>query len=157
VALDLPGDAHLPQSYVAAEDARLEAYRRLAAATTNADVEDIGVEWSDRFGPLPGPALALLAVARLRTVALPRGITEITMSPIRPQGAGRPVVRIQPVHLAASAAVRLRRLLPGATYKEDTAQLLLPVPTDRLAADLVCEVLEDLIPVPDSDKAGGTL
>ena len=53
VALDLPGDAHLPQSYVAAEDARLEAYRRLAAATTNADVEDIGVEWSDRFGPLP--------------------------------------------------------------------------------------------------------
>ena len=79
------------------------------------------------------------------------------MSPIRPQGAARPVVRIRPVHLAASAAVRLRRLAPGAAYKEDTAQLLLPVPPGRLAADLVCEVLEDLIPAPDSDEAEGTL
>jgi transcription-repair coupling factor (superfamily II helicase) len=98
-----------------------------------------------------------LAVARLRTVALARGITEITMSPIRPQGSGRPVVRIQPMHLAASAAVRLRRLTPGATYKEDIGQLLLPIPADRLAADLVGEVLEDLLPAPDSDKAGVTL
>ena len=30
VSLDVPGDAHLPADYVAAEDARLEAYRRLA-------------------------------------------------------------------------------------------------------------------------------
>ena len=29
VALDVPGDAHLPKDYVTAEDARLEAYRRL--------------------------------------------------------------------------------------------------------------------------------
>ena len=33
VSIDVPGDAHLPKDYVAAEDARLEAYRRLAAAT----------------------------------------------------------------------------------------------------------------------------
>ena len=34
VSLDVPGDAHLPKDYVAAEDARLEAYRRLASATS---------------------------------------------------------------------------------------------------------------------------
>jgi transcription-repair coupling factor (superfamily II helicase) len=157
VALDLPGDAHLPRDYVSAEDARLEAYRRLAAAATTADVEDIGVEWSDRYGSLPAPAQALLAVARLRTVAMARGITEVTMSAVRPTGSQRPVVKIHPVQLAASAAVRLRRLTPDATYKEEASQLLLPVPAGRLAADLVREVLEDLIPVPDSVPAGGTL
>ena len=35
VSLDVPGDAHLPSDYVSAEDARLEAYRRLAAAATD--------------------------------------------------------------------------------------------------------------------------
>ena len=34
VSLDVPGDAHLPASYVTAEDDRLEAYRRLAQVTT---------------------------------------------------------------------------------------------------------------------------
>jgi transcription-repair coupling factor (superfamily II helicase) len=56
--LDVPGDAHLPKDYVAAEDARLEAYRRLASATSLADVEDIGAEWADRYGPLPAAATA---------------------------------------------------------------------------------------------------
>src|SRR6202522_654027 len=45
VALDVPGDAHLPKDYVAAEDARLEAYRRLASVSSDADVEDIGAQW----------------------------------------------------------------------------------------------------------------
>ena len=73
VALDVPGDAHLPKDYVAAEDARLEAYRRLASVSSDADVEDIGAEWADRYGPLPGPAIGLLALARLRTAAMARG------------------------------------------------------------------------------------
>jgi transcription-repair coupling factor (superfamily II helicase) len=157
VALDLPGDAHLPQSYVAAEDARLEAYRRLAAVSSEADVDDIGVEWADRYGPLPAPAIALLAVARLRAAAIARGISDVTMSPVRAQGPQRPVVRIMPIHLAASAQVRLRRLNPGATYKEDIAQLLIPIPPGQLAADAVRQILEELVPLPDSDSAGATL
>ena len=63
VSIDVPGDAHLPKEYVAAEDARLEAYRRLAAAASPADVEDIGAEWADRYGPLPTAASGLLAMA----------------------------------------------------------------------------------------------
>jgi hypothetical protein len=48
-------------------------------------------------------------------------------------------------------------LHPGATYKEDLSQLLVPLPTDRLAADVVHELLEDLIPLADSEMAGDTL
>ena len=119
VSIDVPGDAHLPKDYVAAEDARLEAYRRLASATSMADVDDIGAEWVDRYGPLPVAADGLLALARLRASALARGISEVAMSPVR-AGVGRPpTVRLSPVALPASAQVRLRRLAPGATYRED--------------------------------------
>jgi transcription-repair coupling factor (superfamily II helicase) len=157
VALDVPGDAHLPKDYVTAEDARLEAYRRLASAATAADVDDIGLEWADRYGPLPAPAVALLAVARLRAAAMARGIREVSVSPVRVHGSRQVVLRVMPAHLAASAQVRLRRLHPGATYKEDLSQLLVPLPTDRLAADVVHELLEDLIPLADSEMAGDTL
>ena len=149
VALDVPGDAHLPKDYVAAEDARLEAYRRLASVSSDADVEDIGAEWADRYGPLPGPAVGLLALARLRTAAMARGVREITMSNVRPGGSAQPVARVFPVHLAASAEVRLRRLVPGATYREDLAQLLIPIRPGELPADVLRQLLEDLMPPQD--------
>ena len=117
VSVDVPEDAHLPKDYVAAEDARLEAYRRLAAATTTEDVDDIGVEWLDRYGPLPAPAEGLLAVARLRVGAMARGIGEVVVSSVRPGGTRRPVVRLAPVTAAGqragpAAARRTRRDLP---------------------------------------------
>jgi transcription-repair coupling factor (superfamily II helicase) len=157
VALDVPGDAHLPKDYVTAEDARLEAYRRLASVTSDADVEDIGTEWVDRYGPLPRAAVGLLALARLRTVAMARGIREVTMSTIRPGGTRQPTVRVLPVRLAASGQVRLRRLVPGASYKEDLAQLLVPIPPGELAADFLRQLVEDLMPPADSKSDRDTL
>jgi transcription-repair coupling factor (superfamily II helicase) len=157
VALDVPGDAHLPKDYVAAEDARLEAYRRLASVSSDADVEDIGSEWADRYGPLPGPAIGLLALARLRTAAMARGIREITMSNVRPGGSAQPMARVFPVHLAASAEVRLRRLVPGARYREDLAQLLIPIRAGELPADVLRQLLEELIPPHDAETAPDSL
>jgi transcription-repair coupling factor (superfamily II helicase) len=150
-------DAHLPKDYVEAEDARLEAYRRLAGATTPADVDDIGLEWADRYGPLPPAAEGLLAVARLRASALARGVTEIAMSSVRPGGTRAPVVRLSPVVLPASAQVRLRRVAPGAAYREDLGQLLLPVREGVRPAESVRDILEDLLPEADSEPAGATL
>src|SRR2546423_10773735 len=40
IKLDLPVDAHLPRDYVTREDLRLEAYRRLAAVTSEEEVDD---------------------------------------------------------------------------------------------------------------------
>jgi transcription-repair coupling factor (superfamily II helicase) len=157
VSLDVPGDAHLPKDYVAAEDARLEAYRRLASATTMADVDDIGAEWVDRYGPLPVPADGLLALARLRASALARGVNEISMSSVRAGGSRQPTVRISPVALPASAQVRLRRVAPDATYREDLGQLLLPLTNGDAAPDSVRAVLEELLPVADVGPDGDTL
>jgi transcription-repair coupling factor (superfamily II helicase) len=157
LSLDVPDAAHLPASYVPAEDARLEAYRRLAAVRTHEEVEDVAAEWQDRFGPLPAAAVALLDVARLRVECLRLGVTDLSVSGPRPTArhtglggdAAKASVKLSPIDLPASAEVRLRRLAPGARLQPDQHRLLLPVPVpangDGYASGLVA-LLQELVP-----------
>ncbi len=146
VSIDVPGDAHLPAEYVPGEDTRLEAYRRVAGATTSADVDDIAAEWLDRFGPLPEPAEGLLSLARLRVECLRIGITEVMVTPTRPGGPRRPIARIAPAVLATSAQVRLRRLAPEARYREDVHQLQAALSGRGRPADELRELMASLWP-----------
>ena len=66
VTLDLP--AHLPDSYVADDDAKLDLYRRLARAEQACEIQAVREELRDRFGPLPPEAERLLLVAELRAL-----------------------------------------------------------------------------------------
>src|SRR3954464_5447312 len=127
IKLDLPIDANLPKDYVIREDLRLEAYRRLAAVTTPAEVVDIRAEWEDRYGPVPPTAAALLDVARLRAECVRTGIREINVS--KGPGFGGPayIVRLSPVDLKVSEEIRLARLVKDAVYKQEARQLQLPV------------------------------
>ncbi len=157
LSLDLPDAAHLPAEYVAAEDVRLEAYRRLSAVRTLAEVEDVRAEWLDRFGPPPEAAAALLDVALLRVECLRLGVNELSVSVPRfgaegagPRGdpGGKAVAKLHPITLPASAEVRLRRLAPGATYQDTAERLSMPFTpgsSGRFAASLV-EFLRELVP-----------
>ncbi|MGD0882954.1 MAG: transcription-repair coupling factor [Acidimicrobiales bacterium] len=158
LSIDLPDAAHLPPSYVEAEDVRLEAYRRLSAVRTIDQVEDVRTEWVDRFGPLPVPATALLDVALLRVECLRLGVVDLAVSVPRfagegagPRGGpgGRAVAKLTPITLPASAEVRLRRLAPGGTYQPDAHRLTFPVAPDpatgAYAAGLVA-LLRELVP-----------
>ena len=142
IKLDLPVGAHLPAEYVSREDLRLEAYRRLAAITTPDQVEDVRQEWLDRYGPLPPPAEALLAVGRLRAACARTGVREVTLA--------RATARLSPVVLKASQRVRLQRLHPRAVYKEDVEQLAVPLeiraPSGVVAVEALLELLEALFP-----------
>ncbi|HEX5267561.1 MAG TPA: transcription-repair coupling factor, partial [Acidimicrobiales bacterium] len=146
IKLDLPLDAHLPVTYVEREDLRLEAYRRLAAVKTAAEVDDIEAEWADRFGPLPDPARALLRVGRLRAECARTGVTEVSVLAARPVPSGAATARISPLALKASAHMRLQRLFPKAVYKEDQGQLIVPLPPKSDPADAVAELLSQLVP-----------
>ncbi|MCK4176386.1 transcription-repair coupling factor [Aciditerrimonas ferrireducens] len=162
VSIDVPSVAFLPADYVAREDLRLEAYRRLAAVADPESVEEIRAEWLDRFGPLPPPAEGLLAVARLRAECVRVGIHEVTVTAsggvVGPGGKRRQVARLAPLALPASAKVRLARLHPRAVYKEDLGQLILPVPPEeRDAADWLTGVLRQLVPPPAAQAAPGSM
>ena len=120
IKLDVPSDSFLPADYVAKEELRFEAYRRLAAVETAATVDDIRTEWEDRYGPLPEPAEALLQVGYIRAECHRLGIRDIQISTTE--------AKLGPIHLKLSETMRLRRLSKAAKYKEDLAQLVLPLP-----------------------------
>ncbi len=146
IAIDLPVPAFLPEDYVTREEHRLEAYRRLAAVTTDEAVADIRSEWEDRFGPPPGPAEALLDAARLRARAHQTGIRDITVT--KGPGFGGPafVARVSPVVLPTSKQIRVDRLYGESVYKPDQELLSLAF---KQKTDLVTQLvtaLADLLP-----------
>ena len=149
IKLDLPLAANLPREYVQKEELRLEAYRRLAAVTTDVEVADIRAEWEDRYGPLPPAAEALLAVARLRAEAARTGVREVTV--VKPSGfGGAPsTARLSPLPLKASQQIRLKRLHPTAVYKEAEQLVIVKVAHKAHPADALVELLRELDPVPE--------
>lgn len=121
VRIDLPVDAHLPDSYIEEQELRLEAYRRLATTTTQEEVDDVGAEWEDRFGPLPEAALSLVELARLRVDALKLGLEEVVKL--------RHEIRLGPVDLKPSQEVRLKRLQPRSVLRASEGLVFIPAPS----------------------------
>lgn len=118
VRIDLPVDAHVPESYIADQELRLEAYRRLASTTTTDEVDDVVAEWNDRFGALPPEAESLISLARLRVEAIRVGLEEIVKL--------RNEIRLGPVDLRPSQEVRLQRLAPGSVLRASEGIVFLP-------------------------------
>ena len=154
VKVELPIDAHIPAEYVPHERLRLEAYKRLADAATYGAVEEVAHELVDRYGPLPEPVEALLAVARFRVLARGAGLDEVVV-----QGNG---IRFHPVDLPESGQMRLTRLYPRTILKPAVRTIVVPRPatapmggqplrgTELLAwaSDLVNAVLQPAPPAP---------
>ena len=148
--LDLPVDAHLPADYVPSEALRFSAYRRLADITTPEEVADVRAEWVDRFGPLPAAAEALLAVARLRSLCVGAGVTDVSVRSLPGRGAE---ARVSPLRLRESRRVRLERLWPSAVYEPAPGRLRLPLRDRSRAVEALTEVLEQIADLPSPAAA----
>jgi transcription-repair coupling factor (superfamily II helicase) len=127
VKVDLPVDANLPVDYLPGERLRLEAYRALASATTDAAVDAVRAELIDRYGPVPPPVENLLAVARFKNVCRGYGVTEVSL-----QGTS---VRFTPLELPESAQIRLDRLYDKAHYKQAVSTVTVPRPKGVVKPD----------------------
>ena len=120
IRIDLPVDAHIPESYIDSERLRLEVYRKLAASQDNKDLAAAREEMEDRFGTLPKEVERLLAVARLRHQARRAGVADITVQGTR--------VKFHPVELPDSKQVRLKRLYPGSSFRAAAKAINVPFP-----------------------------
>ncbi|MET8556749.1 transcription-repair coupling factor [Streptomyces sp. NPDC004959] len=121
VKIELPVDAHVPHAYAPGERLRLQAYRAIAAATSEEDITAVREELTDRYGPLPEPVENLLLVAGLRLLARACGVGEIVL-----QGNN---VRFAPLpELRESQELRLNRLYPGTVLKPAQRSALVPRP-----------------------------
>lgn len=122
IRVDLPVDAHIPESYINAERLRLDVYRKLAEARDEQDLRKVAEEMIDRFGPLPTEVLRLFAVARVRHLARTAGISDILTQGTR--------IKFHPVELPDSKQVRLKRLYSGANYRAAAKTLQVPMPRE---------------------------
>ncbi len=77
VHLELDVAAYVPKSYIRADNARMEIYRRLVSCTTLEDWRQLEADLRDAFGPYPQQVRALLDLAELRILAQPWTIRSI--------------------------------------------------------------------------------
>ncbi len=67
----------IPSDYIAQPALRIQAYKKVAEASTSEQLEEVGEQWRDRFGPLPGAVRNLLLLTRIKLSAGEKQITEI--------------------------------------------------------------------------------
>jgi transcription-repair coupling factor (superfamily II helicase) len=153
ITIDLPLPASLPADYVEREDLRLEAYRRLAAVTSESEVADIRTEWEDRYGPVPPPAENLLAVARLRAECSRVGVRDVVITSGSGFGGPKYTARIGPLPLLMSQQLRLKRLFQGSVYKDDGAQVQIGIKGGTDLVEALVLFFRTMVPVDDEGVA----
>lgn len=141
ITIDVPGEAHLPKDYVEADDARLEAYRRLAQVSSLEELQDLASEWADRYGALPPAAQGLLELSELRLAAVSMGVSSIVVQPAKVGVRSKPLVKISPLELSLSQQMRLRRTFGSRAYDESTKELRLETTTEKTTPREILELL----------------
>ena len=81
VDVDLPGEGHIPRSYVPDMRLKIDLYRRLGRISTMGELGDLRSELRDRFGPPPPLVEYLLWLAELRVAAHRWQIESIHLEP----------------------------------------------------------------------------
>jgi transcription-repair coupling factor (superfamily II helicase) len=76
-SLNLGLDLRIPQAYIADENQRLRAYKRIAQAADPIEREKVEKEMEDRYGPVPDDIRYLLAYSGIKTAAEKIGIETI--------------------------------------------------------------------------------
>ena len=123
--IELPVEAHLPNTYIDSERLRLEMYRRLAQADNQAELDQVVEELTDRYGDPPPVVRSLVDVARFRIAARQAGVREVVL-----QGK---FIRFTPATaLPDSRRARLARIYPGSVVKPEGHILITaPLGPDR--------------------------
>ncbi len=68
VYLELQYSGFIPDSYVSEPAEKMELYKRVAAISTEEELESVAGEIQDRFGPLPEEVHSLISLAEIRVI-----------------------------------------------------------------------------------------
>jgi transcription-repair coupling factor (superfamily II helicase) len=81
--IDVKLDAYIPGDYIPQVSQKIGAYQQLAAARSEAEVDDLAAGLRDRFGTLPQPLANLVEITKLRTMALEKHVTRVIIDNTR--------------------------------------------------------------------------
>jgi transcription-repair coupling factor (superfamily II helicase) len=135
-ALNLGLDIRIPPEYIADENQRLRAYKRVADARDAEQAEKVRAELADRYGPLPEAVETLVKFALLKTQAAAAGIEAIDRRAGALQIKFHPGAKIDPARLMELVASR-----EGAQFTP-AGVLRLPTPAGVENAAGVLEFIE---------------
>jgi transcription-repair coupling factor (superfamily II helicase) len=77
LSVDLGVAGLIPKPYIPSDARRLEAYRRIAAAASAAELEKVEADLTSAYGPPPAAAQRLLAIAAVRVAARTLGVRAV--------------------------------------------------------------------------------
>ena len=81
--IDVKLDAFIPNDYIPQVSQKIAAYQQLADARSEAEVDEVAAGLRDRFGAMPDALGNLVAVTKLRTLALHKGVTRVVVAESR--------------------------------------------------------------------------
>ena len=61
--------AFIPSDFISQPQSRIQAYKKLAEATSKEALEKLARDWTDRFGPIPDPVRNLLLLNEIKLLA----------------------------------------------------------------------------------------
>ncbi|HXO65681.1 MAG TPA: transcription-repair coupling factor [Steroidobacteraceae bacterium] len=136
--VDLRLPAFLPEAYVADVHVRLSLYKRIAAADSDEQLDELAAELHDRFGPPPATAQNLVRVAKLKLTARRLGVRRLDLGPQGGSVLFEERNRIEPAtvvrmirqgtreyRLEGPLKLRVARALPAESARLDYARELL--------------------------------
>lgn len=95
--VDLSVDAYIPSTYIKSEYQKLDIYKRIAAIESEEELSDMKDELVDRYGSLSTPAVNLLNIALIKSMAHKIGIMEIKGTiEDGPSGCYKTVMKVYP-------------------------------------------------------------
>ena len=122
VRMDVNVDAYIPADYIAYEQAKIDAHRRVAGARDLADLGALREELEDRFGPVPEPVDNLIQLQQARIKLGQAGVRAVSFRQDR--------LAVTPVDLEGAQVTALKQELPGVLYEPGRSQLSLKVSKD---------------------------
>ncbi len=75
--LELEYAGYIPDSYISLPTMKMEVYKKIASIASQADLEYLYQELTDRFGPLPDEVQSLLALAEIRIICKRLSIAQL--------------------------------------------------------------------------------
>lgn len=95
--VDLSVDAYIPSTYIKSEYQKLDIYIRIAAIESEEELSDMKDELVDRYGSLSTPAVNLLNIALIKSMAHKIGIMEMKGTiEDGPSGCYKTVMKVYP-------------------------------------------------------------
>lgn len=134
--VDLPVEAHIPESYIDSTNLRLDIYRLIADIRGDNDASDVIDELIDRFGEPPASVLGLIKVALVRNRAAMMGISDVK------HGAGNILFYLSSIDMQKISA--MTAALPGRVMLSAGAKSYLTVKPEKGKSiiDSVAEILD---------------